>query len=322
MSGSCMREKERVMYQEEILRHLLGRIRHVLFKPPYEDTDECLRKKLCIDRGRDHRCSIGQSKGFDFTFRLVDNELLDQFLKCSPRFPTQHDLVKTVMACSMHKDQDENRSGIARSGGAWEGQVNAGVMEPLTPMDDEIIATFVFAAVTSRADLYRVFYRDGYTDRRAYEIAEMYREARQVQRKAAETSRGGDLTTLLDLYLDFYDLRQPIEATRDELVLPVLVACHITAAFAALEDRPDRWCRRAGLSPPAMSEAARSPGQPRSTGDAGICPLLLTHHFPRQGEKRKRQLPPMSDLARDLSDLYRRGIAAYLARRTLAGERD
>src|SRR6266700_1859637 len=92
--GSSRMRKRRVMGRQQILRHLARGKRHVMLKPPGQETEDGSRDKLhlhgkwkgevLISRshfalpGRKHFCKI----------------LLDQFLKAATPLFTQHQLVK------------------------------------------------------------------------------------------------------------------------------------------------------------------------------------------------------------------------------------
>lgn len=192
-------------------------------------------------------------------------------------------------------------------------QVNAKVIEPLTSTDSEMINAFVMFVVTGRIKARAFAHSPYWYQLKGEEIAETYREAYQVQ-----VSADMGLSELSRQYLTFYAVMDVFEARRDELALPVLVACQIVTAFPTLNETT--------LS--AMIVGAIVHACLRLHNQKRILPItikelpyishfagyVLNHHFVVQDGKWKRLLPASSELARQLADIYRQDESRLMAK--------
>src|SRR5947209_1288244 len=100
--SSRMRERRAMgRQQKQILRHLMRRKRHVILKPPGQETEDSPREKLHLHGKWNGGVLSGRGQCAHFGRNLFCNILLDQLLKPANPLPTQHQLVKLLMVCHM-----------------------------------------------------------------------------------------------------------------------------------------------------------------------------------------------------------------------------
>src|SRR6266566_1539289 len=87
------------MGREQVLRHLMRRKRHVILKPPGQETEGGSRDKLRMHGNWNREMLIGRRQFVHFGRYHFSNILLDQLLKAANPLSTQHQLVEMRVLC-------------------------------------------------------------------------------------------------------------------------------------------------------------------------------------------------------------------------------
>src|SRR6266852_9482578 len=89
--------------RQQILRHLMRRKRHVILKPPGQETEDGSRDKLHMHGKWKGEVLIGRGQFALFGRNHFCKILLDQLLKPANPLSTQHQLVEVLVCCCMLK---------------------------------------------------------------------------------------------------------------------------------------------------------------------------------------------------------------------------